>query len=73
VQNKLVPLLKSKLHNQWLDPLTCPNQEEFIRAYNVDFAFAKVAQELLNLLDENSLTKQLQKIDLDIEIANATE
>jgi hypothetical protein len=49
--------------------MSCPNQKEFQRQYNLDYAFAKVGQELGNLLDETWLAKAIEATGKELEKA----
>lgn len=48
----LLPWLQLKLHNSWVDPREGKDNEEFIRRYNLAFAYAKVSQEIIEYVEK---------------------
>ena len=61
-QKHLLPYLQISLSNKWLDPLSFPSQEEFLRAYHQYRAKAVVYQELMDFLAYQSKRYELLKI-----------
>ena len=50
-QEVLEPWLRNKISHSWVDPRSFKDQEEFIRAYNVSWGFAKAAQDILSFIE----------------------
>ena len=48
----LLPFLRLKLQHSWVDPREGANEEEFMRRYNLAFAFAKVSQEIIDFIEK---------------------
>lgn len=55
--------------------MSCPNKDEFERQYNLAYAFAMVAKELANLLNEKWLSaaidqtnREAEKLKLQLEV-----
>jgi len=63
----LVPYLRQKLSNQWLDPRECKSDKDFKRKYEFSFAMAQMSQELVDLLSPENLTAKIDNINKAIE------
>jgi hypothetical protein len=64
-QEYLLPYLKGLTQNKWLDPTSCPNSEEFIRAYDRSYGRYMAYVELINFLagQENTIKTIVKRLD----------
>lgn len=70
-QEVLLPFLRLKLHNSWVDPREGKDNEEFMRRYNLAFAFAKTSQEIIDYIDRmieesEALTKKEKDEEVNV-------
>lgn len=59
----LQPYLQSKLTNSWVDPRKAKDDEDFVRQYNIAWAFAQAAEEILGFISttQDAVSKLRQK------------
>src|SRR3990167_5938538 len=50
-QEVFLPWLQSKINHQWVDPRDFKSQDEFVRAYNISWGFAKACTEIQEWLE----------------------
>lgn len=61
-QEVFLPWLKDKINHSWLDPRKADNDKDFIRKYNIAWAFAQSCEGILQFFDEAESTfKTLSK------------
>ena len=47
----LLPWLQDRIRNSWVDPRAFKDQEEFVRAYNVAWAHAQAATQIISFVE----------------------